>query len=304
VPRFFRLPALVVFPAGLNLDWDFPVSHNIFEQGALFALAAILLLIVAAFYFRRREPLACYGFLVFIVLLAPTSSFVPIKDPVADRRLYLPMLGMLLVVVAVLRHVHLPQRTLALAMTAVLAVLTVATWQRSQLWANEIALWQDTARKSPDKQRAHFQLAYAYYRLGRCGDAVREYAETARVSQPDNSLLVDWGLAYDCAGQPDRAVAKLFEVARIEPTAHVYSQIGMVYAKQSRWQDSLDALARAETLDPNYAMTYYYRGGVRAKTNDFAGAAADYQRALSLKPDLEPARQGLAYVQQQLSLRR
>ena len=36
------------------------------------------------------------------------------------------------------------------------------------------------------------------------------------------------------------------EAAALHPSAHVYSQIGMVYAKQSRWQEALDALAQAE----------------------------------------------------------
>jgi hypothetical protein len=61
--------------------------------------------------------------------------------------------------------------------------------------------------------------------------------------------------------------------------------------------------SRAEKLDPSYALTYYYRGGIRAKTNDFAGAVADYQRALALGVDPlvgTSVRQGLAFAQQQL----
>ena len=51
----------------------------------------------------------------------------------------------------------------------------------------------------------------------------------------------------------------------------------MVYAKQSRWPEALEALAQAEKLDPNYDVIYDNRGGIRAKTNDLAGAAADYR---------------------------
>jgi tetratricopeptide (TPR) repeat protein len=69
-------------------------------------------------------------------------------------------------------------------------------------------------------------------------------------SQPDYGLLVDWGLAYDCVNEPDAAVAKLREAAALEPKAHVYTQIAMVYAKRSRWQEALEALAQAENLTP------------------------------------------------------
>ncbi len=297
---FFVYLRLLVFPAGQDIDWDFPASHNLLDHGAIFGLAAIVLLAAAAIYFRRRYPLASYGFLAYLLLMAPTSSFVPIKDTLAERRLYLPMIGILLVVTAALARIRIDRRKLAALLSATVLVLAFLTYQRNQVWASDTALWEDAARNSPAKQRVHFHLAHAYFSLGRCSDALAQYAQAAQLNKPDYGLLVDWGLAYECADQPDAAVTKLREAAALDPTAHVYTQIAMVYAKRSHWPEALDALAAAEKRDPNYAVTYYYRGGVRAKTGDFAGAVADYQHALALDPTLEPARQGLAYAEGQL----
>jgi tetratricopeptide (TPR) repeat protein len=291
---------LLVFPAGQNLDWEYPISRNIMDHGAIFGLAAILLLAAAAIYYRRRYPLASYGFLVYVLLMAPTSSFVPIRDPIAERRLYLPMIGILLVAAAALEHVRVDRRKLAAALCGIVLVLGIATYRRNELWASDTAMWEDAARKSPGKQRVHFQLAHTYDSHGQCRDALAQYAEAAKLEQPDYGLLVDWGLAYDCADDPDAAVAKLRQAAALNPTAHVYSQIGMVYAKRAQWPEALAALAQAEAADPGYATTYYYRGGVRAKTGDFAAAAADYRHALALDPLIQPAREGLAYAEQQL----
>ena len=298
---FFVYLRLLVFPAGQNLDWEYPVSRNILDHGAIFGLAAILLAAGAAIYFRRRYPLASYGFLVYLLLMAPTSSFVPIKDPVAERRLYLPMIGMLLVAIAALARLRVDRRKLAAALCVILAVLAVAAYRRNELWASDIAIWEDAARKSPGKQRVHFQLAHTYYTNGRCGDAIAQYADAARLEKPDYGLLVDWGLAYECADEPDAAIAKLREAAALEPTAHAYTQIAMVYARRSRWREALEALAQAQRLDPNYDMIYDNRGGIRARTNDLAGAAADYQHALALKPSNEHARQMLEIVERQLN---
>lgn len=300
---FFVYLRLLVFPAGQNLDWEYPISRNILDHGAILGLAAILALAGAAIYFRRRYPLASYGFLVYLLLMAPTSSFVPIKDPVAERRLYLPMIGILLVAVAALARMRVDRRKLAAALCGILAVLAIATYRRNEVWASDIAIWEDAARKSPGKQRVHFQLAHTYYSDGRCADAIAQYAEAARLEQPDYGLLVDWGLAYDCTNEPDLAVAKLREAAALEPKAHVYTQIAMVYAKQSRWQEALEALAQAEKLNPNYDMIYDNRGGIRARTNDLAGAEADYRRALAINPSNEHAREMLGIVERQLSSR-
>ena len=67
---------LTVLPIGLNVDHDLPVSRGLFDHGAAFGLAALLLAVGAAWRFRGRYPLACFGLLTALLLLAPTSSFL------------------------------------------------------------------------------------------------------------------------------------------------------------------------------------------------------------------------------------
>ncbi len=284
---------LYVLPFGQNIDPEFPISRHIVEHGAAIGLTGLAALIGAAIWWRRRAPLASYGVLAFLLLLAPTSSFLPIRDPLAERRLYLPMIGLLLATVDLARRWKTTRSTLAGTLAAVLAAAGLLTWQRNHVWGDPIALWGDTAAKSPHKARPHFQLAYAYYSAGRCPEAAREYAETSRLEKPDQRLLIDWALAHDCAGQTGEALAKLLEAARFYPQAHAWALIGMIHGKQGRAAEALDALARAEAYDARFAMTYFYRGNVFAAAGDGARAAGEYHRALSLNPDLQAARDAL-----------
>ena len=59
---------------------------------------------MAAWMYRKRWPLASFGVLVFLLLLAPTSSFIPIKDVLVEYRVYLPFLGLVLISCEALRH--------------------------------------------------------------------------------------------------------------------------------------------------------------------------------------------------------
>ena len=113
-------------------------------------------------------------------------------------------------------------------------------------------------------------------------------------------MLVDWALAYDALNQPDLALAKLRQAAQMEATGHVYSQIGMVYAKRSQWTEALEALATAEKLEPNFPATQLYRGKIYIATNQPALAVASLQRAVALDPGLAEARQELARAQQMM----
>jgi len=273
-----------IVPVNLTADWDFPISHTPFEHGAIFGLIGLLALVGAAWFFRRRFPLACYGFFAYLVLMAPTSSILPIQDPIAERRLYFSMLGLLLIVVDLVSRIKLPRTQLAYAAGAVVLVAAFATHARAAVWTDPMALWQDTIQKSPNKLRARFQLAFAYFARHDYPTAIQKFTEAAQAGPPRSDLLIDWGLAYNEMHETDKALEKLREAAALEPTAHVFSQIGEVCGSAARWPEALDALNRAEALDPGYSYTFFYRGLVYFNLKQCDKAVADYQRAARLEP--------------------
>jgi protein O-mannosyl-transferase len=296
----FVYPGLFLLPVGQNVDWDFPLSRTLLDHGSVIGMVVLLALAGAAFYYRRRFPLATYGFFVYLVLMAPTSSVLPIKDPLAERRLYFSMLGLLLIVVDVLARVKVERRTLSYSCAAVALLAAFATHARAALWADPVALWEDTTRKSPNKSRTHFQLAAAYTDAQRYSAAIAEFQKTAQLDKPDYNLLIDWGLAYDSMNRPEEALAKLRQAAALEATGHVYSQIGMIYAKRREYPEALEALAQAEKINPGWAPTFNYRAKIKFQQNDYAGAVADYRRALALDPTLADAREELARAEAML----
>jgi len=288
---------LFVLPLGQNADYDYPISRSLVDRGAIFGLAGLVVLIAGAWYFRKRFPLAAYGILAALLLFSPTSSVVPIQDAVAERRLYLPMAALVLIPLELLSRWRARPRALAGVSAGVLAALSLLSYQRNQVWAGDVALWEDTVAKSPHNQRAHFQLGVAYFGLGRCSDALREYESASKLGQPDYRLFVDWALAEDCMNRPEQAVAKLQQAAGLDPTAYVYSQIGMVYGKQKKYAEALEALATAEEIDPSEDTLYFYRGNVYAATGDLAKAIEGYRRAVLLNPDNQSARRALGRLE-------
>jgi Flp pilus assembly protein TadD len=289
-----------LWPANLTLDWDFPISHTPFEHGAIVWLIILLALIVAAWTLRRRFPLATYGFFVFLILLAPTSSILPIRDPVAERRLYFAMIGLLLVVVEVLARVKVERQVLSVACAGILLAAAYATHARAAVWSDELAVWEDTAHKSPGAWRPHFQLGFAYYKAERYTDALPEFQRAAALHPSDADLLIDWGLTYDSLNQLQPALEKLQESAALKPTAHAYSQIGMIYGKLEQWPNALMALDKAQQLDPSFPDTYVYMGVVHTKTNQLMAAISDFKRALDIDPNNTRAQQFMRAVVNQI----
>lgn len=295
---------MFLLPYGQNIDHEFDLSAGVLDHGAAIAMLALIAIAVVAWTFRHQYPLAAYGYYAFLILLAPTSSFVPIRDLLVERRVYLAFFPLVLICCEFLRRWNTTPVTLAGALAGVLCVFSFMTYQRNLLWADSLLLWKDTAEKSPNKIRPHFQLAYAEYSQGRCAEAAQEYERTSKLAAPDYSLYMDWGVALDCAKQPEAAVEKLKKAAALEKSAHVYAQIGSVYAKTNRTDESLVALEEAERLDPRFTMTYVYRGNVLLMRSDFDRAAEQFRKALNMSSDpaaASAARAGLDLAQRRVA---
>lgn len=282
-----------VLPVNLNADWDFPISKTILDRGAIVGLIALLALAGLAWHYRRRFPLACYGFFVYLVLMAPTSSILPIKDAVAERRLYFSMLGLLLIAVDFLNRSRLDRKQLTTVCSVVLAAAAVGTYMRAAVWADPISLWSDTVAKSPANRRAHFQLAYAEMLGGHPDVAVAEYDRAAQTGKVTYDLLIDWGLAYDALHRSDEALAKFRQAVAMEPSAAGYVNIAKIYAERSDWQNALDALDAAQKIDPNNIDVFTYRGKIYLRNNRVPEAIQQYQKALAIDPGFAEARQDM-----------
>jgi tetratricopeptide (TPR) repeat protein len=298
-----------LLPARLTADWDFPISKTILDHGAIAGLLVLVALAAAAWHFRRRFPLASYGFFAYLILMAPTSSVLPIQDPVAERRIYFSMIGLLLIALDPLSRVKVNPKALAAIGAAVVLAAACATYARAAVWGDPMLLWQDTVRKSPNKARGHEQLAFQYYLQGSYDLALPEFEAAARLEPPTQMLLLNWALAYDNLKQPERALEKLREAAKLPPPAynspaHVYTQIAVVYAHQAQWDLALDALATAEKLDAGSPEIYLYRGKVYLATGRPAEAIPQYERVLAIDASYDEARRELAQARASLAAKR
>jgi len=284
---------LCILPLQQNLDYDMPISRSLFDYGAGLCLLSWLVLAAIAWNKRKEWPLASFGFFLFLVLLAPTSSFLPIRDVLVERRMYMAVFALSLIAVEFLRRWKTTPATLT-ALTAIVSVaLMTATYQRNAVWSSALALWSDTAAKSPNKARPHFHLALAHFQKGHCLEASGVYSRAFELKNADDRSepgdLRNWSLALACSGQPGLALTRLEEANRIRPSAHSWALMGMIRGQSQQYEQGLVALAEAEKLDPSFSMLYIFRGDILLARNDLAAAIASYQTALRLTPNYAAA---------------
>jgi len=163
-------------PHSLNFDPDLPVFSG---WSAVLLPEALLLaaLLAAGIFGLRKRSLAGFGILWFFLHLVPTNSFIPRFDVANDRQLYLASWGLFLALASgadLLRGKRGGRWVTAAAVLLVVA-LGGSTVSRNEVYRSQVALWEDTARKSPGKARVWNNLGYAFELAGRFKEAEAAY---------------------------------------------------------------------------------------------------------------------------------
>jgi Flp pilus assembly protein TadD len=279
---------LFFVPVGQNGDWQLPFFHSLADNGAWLYGLSLLALIAGIAWLFDRYRLVSFGLVVFLLMLAPTSSVVPIKDVLAERRMYVPIIGLILASIAVFIAIdnRFQPKTQNLRVLAVLLVVIAASlsWQRSAVWTGPFAFWSDSEEKNPSNSRAHFGLGSALLVAGDCKGAVREF--TWGISRDPSNQEIMWNLAeaLECDSQPQRALALFQTFTQIKGSADAWNHVAYNEARLGHSDATFAAIDKALSLDPNNATSYAYRGLARVAAHDINGARTDLAHSLELDP--------------------
>src|SRR5438034_6036606 len=205
---------ILVFPSGLNLDYDFRLSASLLEPSTLLAVVAILGLLFVGWRWRSTQQLYSFSVFWFLLTLSPTSSIIPIPDVIFEHRVYLPLAGVCLSFPFVMEWIvkiwqeGIRRKWVITSASAVLAVFVVATLLRNEVWRDEVRLWSDIVRKSPHKLRPYGALINAYMKRGQEREAI-SIAKLGSENVPESrtSFLNTTGNLYLRLGEPQEAVA-------------------------------------------------------------------------------------------------
>ena len=224
LPQYARVLLLLAHQC---FDYFWPYATAL-RDGIAPGLAVVAVLAAVGVGVARRSPWSFPAAAVFMVL-APTSSVVPIPDAAVEHRLYLPVLGIAVLLVSGILGLDrdaAPRRRLAVAaLTGLILVLASLSWSRNQVYRTSEALWTDVLTTRPGNLRA------AIYQ-GRFGDPQREMARFRAVLAEFPAMTdARLALAVDLlqVGRPLEAEAELTRAAAGDAgDAQVRAYLGQV----------------------------------------------------------------------------
>jgi tetratricopeptide (TPR) repeat protein len=264
---------LAAWPTDLCLDYNLPPASTAAE--IIPAATVVLALLALTIWGLIKRPELGFLGAWFFLILAPTTSFVPIADAEFEHRMYLPLAGIVALLVCLSYGLwdrfwyvwlQLPSgfgrsAIAGGALIVVVVALAGATFARNGVYRSKLAIWQNVLETHPRNARAHANVGLLLAREGRIQEAIAE-----------SRLAIE-----------------------IKPNfAGAHRDLGAFLLDSGEIDDSIEQHEIAVEIEPNREEFHVNLAGALLRKGRFDEAIAQYRQALSIKPSLVEARTTLA----------
>jgi len=275
IPRVLGMDLRLIF---WPCDLHYYRSTDILQSNTLAWILGFLTTMGIIFIYQKWSQvrfILILGLGWFIAALLPVLNIVPLINEysfilTAEHFLYLPMVGVLLMVVYALYALVSVERIREIVLGVIITACLMLTWYQNTFWRSEIAVFERMLQFEPNFGRGHLLLAKAYYFDGRYSQAdghfqkafdimtgyVRKAGnETARKFYRDylKEIFFDWA-QNDCAlGQWQRALGILQkDIEVFGDDAKVYNNMAFIDAHLGDKNKAIQYLKKALQADPAF----------------------------------------------------
>lgn len=298
VQLWTQIKALIYYKMLAFMPVKLSVEHQFFTadrpgEGAVLVGGIVLLSLFLLLLYRGPRVLR-FSLAWWILVLLPTLV-VPLYVLVNEHRLYLAGVGFGLALAWVFCRLLERQRRLALCgFACYIIILSCLTFQRNQVWADELSLWRDAAAKGPQMVKPHLRLADALVQRGRSTAdpaAKQVYAEAAEASYLRALKLRsqhpggrnNLGLLYLNQGRLAEARQQFQALLKVSPDiVPARLNLARLSMQQGRWKEAAEHYRQALEYDDTEGVAQGYLGYIALQHRGEAERALEYyDRALA-----------------------
>jgi Flp pilus assembly protein TadD len=278
---------LVLLPFGFCLDHDWPVP-----AGFIAALPAVLTVAlmggIALWFSLRGNVFGCAGVLIFLIL-APTSSVIPVMtSTAAEHRMYLPSAFLILLVVgacgAVLGSVRSSIKLATVMGFA--AFLAALTFQRNTTFGSAPAIWSEVVERYPASRRAWNNLGTSLLLEEREDEALAAFLKALALKPDFGPGLANISGILERKGrmaEAERFAARAAEIIGENPSVQI--RHARLLLSLGRSAEAAQALDRALKLAPTQPVANAMKARLCLAAGDILGAKEFAGRTLGVVPN-------------------
>ena len=294
-----------VLPFSLSPLYEVPLTPDPWRWSFLLSGLVVIGITTALFVNRKHWPAIFASWIVYVILLLPTSGIAQSGPQlVADRYSYFSCIVWAVVAGGVMyrlwqlgqtRSVS-PLLCASITVCAGLALvgLGAMTWKQTQVWHDSERLWRHALSIDGQSSFAHNNLGNALADQERLEEAIDQFQKAIQLNPNDADAAYNLGNAWARQGSFEAAVKQLQQALQMDPdNAMAAYDLGNVRARQGRFDEAIGDFELALRIDPGLAKAHYNLGSLLGKQGKLNEAVEQYQKALQIDASYVRAYYGL-----------
>lgn len=289
-----------VFPHDLVVlypKWDI-VGH--WGRFAFLTLSLVVAVVLGVKYRKRLDPLMIWGMSLFVINVLPVAGFVPFghlgHSYVADHFLYLPMVGLALVVARGLEILFEAIRDRPRARTGVITasyvlvcVLGILAVRQTWLWSDPALQWEATLKVNKTSPVVYNNYGWILMQRGQLAQAMALFRRAAELAPQLEVPYQNMGRIYYMRGDKSAASEMFKKASEVSSkSTHARIMIGRILREEGKHGQAIDYFTEEVKAHPSSALlrselALSYQSAGRADE-----AVAEFDRAIAAGP-LEPS---------------
>lgn len=297
---------LVFWPHPLCLDYVWkPVERGV---DAIIPCVIVLTLVGISLYGAVR--LRPWGWVAatFFLILAPTSSFIPIADLAFEHRMYLPLAAVLALLVigvhqilrqprSVVAFKRWPMRLLPWFAGLLIILATLRTIHRNDDYADPERLWRGVIEVSPHNPRAHSNLGGLLVQKGDYRGAAAAFLQAVKLRPLDHNSVFGLAISLDQIGRHDDAIRCFQRGIELQPDSSLaYNDLGVSHERAGDLMQAEHAYRQALNYNSDFEVAAYNLGSLLLKLSRDQEAREYLELALSKNAARVATRRQLAWL--------
>ncbi len=274
---------LYIWPINQNLDYNYPVTKNFFELKTLGSAVIILFLIFLIYFSFQTDRLISFGLLWYFFTLLPESSIIPIGYLIGEHRLYLPIVGLTMAISLGLARILRTPQQFGWAILLLIVILSLATYQRNNVWTDPLLLWNDVILKSPQKPRGYNNRGVIYALRSQHQNAIADYTEAIKMKPNYPEAYKNRGISYYRIGNREKALLDFNQAITLFPDyAEAYFNRALLHHEEGNTDKALADYSKAIELNPKYIDAFHNRGFLLKEKGETLAALENFNQAIAV----------------------
>lgn len=283
--EFVSYLKIIVFPKDLAISQHFVITDpgNI---GFLLPMAVSLIFITGILIlgWKLKSKPVLFGLAWFLIAFGLVSNIFPLDMTIAERWLYFPLIGLILVLAGLLNKLKLNSYIILSALFIAL-ILGVRTMVRNSNWANGLALYTHDIQISKNSFDLENNLGVEQFRSAQFQQAKTHFENSIKLQPKWYFSYNNLGAVYEHDGDYTKAKEYYLKTLSFSDYYLAYENLAGIYLFQDRdFKKAHDFSSEALKKLPLNPRLWFILGLADYKLNDKPGASKALTNSFNLQP--------------------